>query len=145
MNHPYFPHTEEDIRQMMEKCGVSSLRELYSDVPSDCIYEGEYNLPKAMSEQEVRRHFASLASQNVPLKIFAGAGAYDHYSPAVVPYILSRSEFSTAYTPYQAEISQGTLRAVFEWQSMICRITGMDVANASMYDGATSAGEDMMM
>ncbi|MDD6975396.1 MAG: aminomethyl-transferring glycine dehydrogenase subunit GcvPA [Bacteroidales bacterium] len=145
MNHPYFPHTEEDIRQMMEKCGVSSLRELYSDVPSDCIYEGEYNLPKAMSELEVRRHFASLASQNVPLKIFAGAGAYDHYSPAVVPYILSRSEFSTAYTPYQAEISQGTLRAVFEWQSMICRITGMDVANASMYDGATSAAESMMM
>ena len=145
MNHPYFPHTEEDIRQMMEKCGVSSLRELYSDVPSDCIYEGEYNLPKAMSELEVRRHFASLDSQNVPLKIFAGAGAYDHYSPAVVPYILSRSEFSTAYTPYQAEISQGTLRAVFEWQSMICRITGMDVANASMYDGATSAAEAMMM
>ncbi|MGN0191334.1 MAG: aminomethyl-transferring glycine dehydrogenase subunit GcvPA [Candidatus Cryptobacteroides sp.] len=145
MNHPYFPHTQQDIRQMMEKCGVSSLRELYSDVPSDCFYEGEYELPSAMSELEVRRHFAALASMNVPLKIFGGAGAYDHYSPAVVPYILNRSEFSTAYTPYQAEISQGTLRAIFEWQSMICRITGMDVANASMYDGSTAAAEAMMM
>ena len=130
---------------MMEKCGVSSLRELYSDVPSDCFFEGEYDLPSAMSELQVRRHFSALASMNTPLKIFGGAGAYDHYSPAVVNYILNRSEFSTAYTPYQAEISQGTLRAVFEWQSMICRITGLDVANASMYDGATAAAEAMMM
>lgn len=145
MTHPYFPHTQEDIRQMMEKCGVSSLREVYSDVPSDCFFEGEYDLPSAMSELEVRRHFSALASMNVPLKIFGGAGAYDHYAPAVVSYILNRSEFSTAYTPYQAEISQGTLRAVFEWQSMICRITGLDVANASMYDGATAAAEAMMM
>lgn len=142
---PYFPHTEEDIRQMLSKCGLSSMRELYSDVPDECFYDGEYNLPSAMSELELKRHLETLASMNTRLKIFVGAGAYDHYCPAVVPYILSRSEFSTAYTPYQAEISQGTLRAIFEWQTMICRITGMDVANASMYDGATAAAEAMMM
>ena len=141
----YFPHTEGDIADMLKRIGVRGIEDLYSDVPSEFIYEGEYDLPPAMSEIEVRRYFEDIASRNIPLKVFAGCGAYDHYSPSVVPYILSRSEFLTAYTPYQAEISQGTLRYIFEWQTIICRLTGMDVANASMYDGATSAAEAMLM
>ena len=141
----YFPHTEGDIAQMLERVGVRGIEDLYSDVPSEFIYDKEYDLPPAMSEIEVRRYFEDIASLNVPLKVFAGCGAYDHYSPSVVPYILSRSEFLTAYTPYQAEVSQGTLRYIFEWQTIICRLTGMDVANASMYDGATSAAEAMFM
>ncbi len=141
----YFPHTEEDVQQMLNKIGVRDLKDLYSDVPSEFIYKGEYDLPEALSEIEVREYFENIASENVSLKVFTGLGSYDHYCPAVVPYILSRSEFLTAYTPYQSEISQGTLRYIFEWQSFICRLTGMDVANASMYDGATSAAEAMMM
>lgn len=141
----YFPHTEGDIAKMLDRIGVRGIEDLYSDVPSEFIYKGEYDLPSAMSEIEVRRYFENIASLNVPMKVFAGCGAYDHYSPSVVPYILSRSEFLTAYTPYQAEISQGTLRYIFEWQTIICRLTGMDVANASMYDGATAAAEAMFM
>lgn len=141
----YFPHTEEDIKQMLDKIGVSSLDDLYGDVPSDFIYKKEYDLPEAMTEQQVREHFSNLEARNRRLKIFAGAGAYDHYTPAVVPYLASRSEFSTAYTPYQAEISQGTLRYIFEYQSMICELTGMEISNASMYDGPTAAAEAAMM
>ena len=142
---PYFPHTAEDIRQMLERIGVSSLEDLYSDVPSDFLYKGEYDLPDAKSEQEVREWFEKLAALNPKLKVFVGAGSYDHYSPAVIPNLLSRSEFLTAYTPYQCEISQGTLRYIFEYQSMICNLTGMDVSNASMYDGPTAAAEAMRM
>ncbi len=141
----YFPHTEDDIRQMLGRIGVGSLRDLYSDVPSDVVFKGEYDLPDSMSEQEVREYFEALDRDNRHLKVFVGAGAYDHYSPAVVPYITSRSEFLTAYTPYQPEISQGTLCYVFEFQSMICELTGLDCANASMYDGATSAAEAALM
>jgi len=141
----YFPQTDADIRLMLERIGASSLDDLYSDVPEDFIYKGEYDLPDAMSEQEVRDYFQNLASRNAKLTVFAGCGAYDHYTPSVIPYITSRSEFLTAYTPYQCEISQGTLRYIFEWQTMICRITGMDVANASMYDGPTAAAEAMRM
>ena len=141
----YFPQTEEDIRVMLERIGVSSLDDLYSDVPADFIYKGEYELPDALSEQQVRDHFARLASKNTCLKVFVGQGVYDHYTPSVISYITSRSEFLTAYTPYQCEISQGTLRYIFEWQSMICALTGMDVANASMYDGPTAAAEAVRM
>ena len=141
----YFPHTEDDIKSMLERIGVGTLDDLYSDVPDKFIYRGEYDLPDAMSEQQVRSFFESLDKKNLHLKVFAGAGAYDHYTPSVVPYICSRSEFLTAYTPYQAEISQGTLRYIFEYQSMICALTGMDVSNASMYDGPTAAAEAMMM
>lgn len=130
---------------MLERIGVGSLDDLYSDVPDKFIYRGEYDLPDAMSEQQVRSFFESLDKKNLHLKVFAGAGAYDHYTPSVIPYICSRSEFLTAYTPYQAEISQGTLRYIFEYQSMICALTGMDVSNASMYDGPTAAAEAMMM
>lgn len=130
---------------MLERIGVGSLDDLYSDVPDKFIYRGEYDLPDAMSEQQVRSFFESLDKKDLHLKVFVGAGAYDHYTPSVIPYICSRSEFLTAYTPYQAEISQGTLRYIFEYQSMICALTGMDVSNASMYDGPTAAAEAMMM
>ena len=130
---------------MLQKIGVSSLDDLYCDVPEKFIYKGEYDLPSAMSEGQVKEYFENLASKNSRLRIFAGAGAYDHYTPSVVPYITSRSEFLTAYTPYQAEISQGTLRYIFEYQTMICNLTGMDVSNASLYDGPTAAAEAMMM
>ncbi len=130
---------------MLERIGVGSLDDLYSDVPDKFVYRGEYDLPDAMSEQQVRSFFESLDKKDLHLKVFAGAGAYDHYTPSVIPYICSRSEFLTAYTPYQAEISQGTLRYIFEYQSMICALTGMDVSNASMYDGPTAAAEAMMM
>ena len=141
----YFPHTEDDIKEMLQRIGVSSLDDLYSDVPAEFIYKGQYDLPDAMSEQQIREHFAALDRRNTKLKIFAGAGAYDHYTPSVVPYLAARSEFSTAYTPYQAEISQGTLRYIFEYQSMICELTGMEISNASMYDGPTAAAEAMFM
>ena len=141
----YFPHTEEDVRAMLERIGVNSLDDLFSDVPADFVFKCEYDLPSAMSEQQVRDYFEKLASMNTKLKVFVGQGAYDHYIPSVIPYITSRSEFITAYTPYQCEISQGTLRYIFEWQSMICRLTGMDIANASVYDGPTAAAEAMRM
>lgn len=141
----YFPQTEEDIRVMLDRIGVSSLDDLYSDVPADFVYKGEYDLPSALSEQQVRDYFEGLAARNSRLKVFVGQGAYDHYTPSVISYITSRSEFLTAYTPYQCEISQGTLRYIFEWQSMICALTGLDVANASMYDGPTAAAEAVRM
>ena len=137
----YFPHTEKDIREMLERISLSSLDDLYSDVPSDFIYRGDFDLPDALSEQELRDFFAGLAAKCPQKKVLVGQGAYDHYTPAVVEYLCSRSEFLTAYTPYQAEISQGTLRYIFEYQSMICALTGMDVSNASMYDGPTAAAE----
>ncbi len=130
---------------MLDKIGAGSIDDLYSDVPADFIHKGGYDLPRAKSEQEVREFFESLAALNPKLKVYVGQGAYDHYVPAVIPYITSRSEFLTAYTPYQCEISQGTLRYIFEWQTMICSLTGLDVANASMYDGPTAAAEAVRM
>ena len=141
----YLPHTEADIRSMLERIGVKQLEDLYSDVPAEYLKKGAYALPDAMSEQQIRDYFTSLEALNAKLKVFVGAGAYDHYTPAVIPALCSRSEFLTAYTPYQCEISQGTLRYIFEYQSMICSLTGMDVSNASMYDGPTAAAEAMMM
>lgn len=141
----YFPHTPEDIREMLDRAGAGSLDDLYADVPEKFVYKGEYDLPDAKSEQEIRDWLEKLGSMNRKMKVFAGAGSYDHYSPAVVSYLASRSEFLTAYTPYQAEISQGTLRYIFEYQSMVCTLTGMDISNASMYDGPTAAAEAMMM
>lgn len=141
----YFPHTGDDVSKMLERVGAGSIDDLYSDVPQDVIYKGEYDLPDAMSEQEVRDFFESLDDKDSKLKVFVGQGSYDHYTPSVIPYITSRSEFLTAYTPYQAEISQGTLRYIFEYQSMICALTGLDVSNASMYDGPTAAAEAVRM
>ena len=136
---------DADVRAMLEKAGVKTLEDLYADVPAKYLKKGPYALPDAMSEQEIREWFAALEAQNARLKVFVGQGAYDHYTPSVIPYITQRSEFLTAYTPYQCEISQGTLRYIFEYQSMICALTGMDVSNASMYDGPTAAAEAMKM
>ncbi|MGI5848401.1 MAG: aminomethyl-transferring glycine dehydrogenase subunit GcvPA [Candidatus Cryptobacteroides sp.] len=140
-NFAYFPHTDDDVRQMLEQIGVESLDDLYSDVPADVRFKGDYDLPDAMSEQQIRDFFAALEKKNDRMTVFVGQGAYDHYTPSVIPYLTSRSEFLTAYTPYQAEISQGTLRYIFEYQSLICSLTGMDVSNASMYDGPSAAAE----
>ena len=142
---PYLPQTEADVQAMLERIGVSSLDALYSDVPAKFLHKEAYALPDALSEQEIRDYFASLEAQNARLKVFAGQGAYDHYTPSVIPYLCSRSEFLTAYTPYQCEISQGTLRYIFEYQSLLCELTGLDVCNASMYDGPTAAAEAMKM
>ncbi len=144
-NSSYFPHTSEDIQKMLQKVGLKSLDDLYVDVPQKYIFNKESALAPAMSEHEVRSLFANLDNENKKLKVFVGAGAYDHYTPSVVPYIISRSEFLTAYTPYQPEIAQGTLRYIFEYQSIIAELTGLDVSNASMYDGATAAAEAARM
>lgn len=139
------PHTDADIKAMLERIGVASIDELYGDVPQEVIFKKEYDIPSAMSEIELRRHFKELGEKNKILTVFAGGGAYDHYSPSTVAHLLARSEFYTAYTPYQPEISQGTLQYIFEYQSMISELTGMEAANASMYDGATAAAEVMFM
>lgn len=141
----FMPHTEEDIRLMLDRIGVASIDDLFSDIPAEVIFRGEYDIPSAMSEIELRRHFKELAAKNKNLTVFAGRGVYDHYSPSVVPHLLARSEFYTAYTPYQPEISQGTLQYIFEYQSMISELTGLPMTNASMYDGSTAAAEAVFM
>ena len=125
MSNRYIPHTEEDIAAMLERVGVKSLDDLYADVPSEVIFRGEYALPEGMSEVELRKFFGELGRKNRVLTVFAGGGAYDHYAPSVIPHLLERSEFYTAYTPYQPEISQGTLQYIFEYQSMISELTGL--------------------
>ena len=130
---------------MLERIGVASVDDLYADIPEEVVFKGEYALPEGMSEIELRRFFKELGAKNRRLTVFAGGGAYDHYSPSVIPHLLERSEFYTAYTPYQPEISQGTLQYIFEYQSMISELTGMESANASMYDGATATAEVMFM
>ena len=144
--HQYLPHTPDDIAAMLERCHADSLDDLYSDVPGQLRLKQPYRLPRPMSEPELDRWFKNeIAAHNKPLTCFAGGGWYNHYCPAAIPSILSRSEFLTAYTPYQPEISQGTLQYIFEYQSMICNLTGMDVSNASMYDGATATAEAVVM
>ena len=130
---------------MMEKVGVKTLDDLYVQIPDAIRFKDDYQLPSEMSEMEVRELFGKLGSQNKQLTCFAGYGVYDHYTPSVVPSLLQRSEFLTSYTPYQAEISQGTLHYIFEYQSMMAELTGMDISNASMYDGTTACAEAMMM
>jgi len=141
----YFPHTDNDLRAMLQKAGVDSLDGLYAQIPDSIRFRGDYQLPTEMSELEVRQLFEQLGSQNRQLTCFAGYGVYDHYTPSVIPNLLSRSELLTSYTPYQAEISQGTLHYIFEYQSMMAELTGMDISNASMYDGTTATAEAMMM
>ena len=145
MNFKFFPHTQDDLQAMMAKAGVKDLDGLYVQIPESIRFRGDYKLPSEMSEMEVRDVFAKLGSQNKQLTCFAGYGVYDHYTPSVIPQLLNRSEFLTSYTPYQAEISQGTLHYIFEYQSMMTELTGMDISNASMYDGTTAAAEAMMM
>ena len=141
----YIPSTPAERREMLSAVGVSSFRELYRDVPEE-MYRPDLDLPEGKSELEVSRILTALAEKNrVFPTVLRGAGAYDHYIPSIVKYIPAKEEFLTAYTPYQAEMSQGILQSIFEYQTMICRLTGMDVSNASVYDGATAAAEAAAM
>jgi len=144
----YLPHTPEDIAEMLEVSGVERLEDLFSTIPQDCRRAGRLNLPGPLSEWELTTRMEALSgSMAVPprYKVFMGAGSYAHFIPAVIPYLLSRSEFCTAYTPYQPEISQGTLQAIYEYQTLTARLLGMEVANASMYDGASALAEALLM
>ena len=145
MIYKYFPHTNADLKAMLERVGIDSLDDLYAQIPESIRFRGEYKLPYEMNEIELRLLFEKIGSLNKQLTCFAGMGVYDHYTPSVIPQLLQRSEFLTSYTPYQAEISQGTLHYIFEYQSMMAELTGMDISNASMYDGSTAAAEAMIM
>ncbi|WP_077616600.1 aminomethyl-transferring glycine dehydrogenase subunit GcvPA [Caenibacillus caldisaponilyticus] len=144
----YLPVTEEDREAMLKTIGVQSVDDLFADVPAAVRFNGELGVEKALSETELYRFMRGLAAKNTDTKSavsFLGAGVYDHYIPSVVGHVLLRSEFYTAYTPYQPEISQGELQAIFEFQTMICELTGMEVANSSMYDGATALAEAALL
>lgn len=144
----YIPHNNEDVRRMLDTIGVDHLEDLFAEIPSSLRHETRLKLPAARAESDLLAELAALARRNTTSethRVFLGAGAYDHFIPSVVDHLLSRSEFYTAYTPYQPEISQGTLQAIFEFQTLTCQLTGMDVANASMYDGASSCAEAVLM
>ena len=130
---------------MLQRVGVKTLDDLYAEIPESIRFKGDYDLPEAMSEIEIRNFFEKINKGNKLMTCFAGAGVYDHYTPSIVPKLLQRSEFLTSYTPYQAEISQGTLHYIFEYQSIMTRLTGMDISNASMYDGTTATAEAVLM
>lgn len=141
----YTPHTPEDIKEMLKAIGVSSLDELFKDIPK-ALRPKSFNIPQAKSEFEVTEHLKKLSQKNAThLTNFVGAGFYDHFIPAAVDAIVSRPEFYTAYTPYQPECSQGWLQAIYEYQTIICDLTGLDIANASLYDGGTALYEAAMM
>jgi len=145
---PYIPNTPDDQQAMLEAIGAASLEELFAMVPSGLRLGRDLDLPPAMGELELSAHVAHRAAQNLAAgqaPCFLGAGSYDHFIPAVVDFVAGRSEFYTAYTPYQAEASQGTLQAIFEYQTLMAQLTGMDVSNASLYDGATAAAEAVLM
>ena len=142
----YVPSTAQERQEMLASVGLCSIDELFSHIPDSLKLKGELNLPSGKSELEVCRTMEHIAAQNIVFdSIFRGAGAYDHYIPAIVKSVTGKEEFVTAYTPYQAEISQGVLQSIFEYQTMICELTGMDVSNASVYDGATAAAEAVNM
>lgn len=148
MKHRYLPMTEQDQKEMLEVIGVSSVDELFADIPEKVRFKGEYNIKAAKSESALLKELSALAKKNAShdeYTSFLGAGVYDHYKPIVVDHVISRSEFYTAYTPYQPEISQGELQAIFEFQTMIAELTGMDLANSSMYDGGTALAEAGML
>ncbi|SDC36841.1 MULTISPECIES: aminomethyl-transferring glycine dehydrogenase subunit GcvPA [unclassified Candidatus Frackibacter] len=145
---PYLPHTKEEREELLAGIGIDSIDELFTDIPDEVKLERELDLGQPLSELEIKRRMEELSGKNQDLSeytSFLGAGVYDHYIPSVVDHILLRSEFYTAYTPYQPEISQGYLQAIFEYQTMICELTGLDVANASMYDGASATAEAALM
>ena len=144
----FLPHTDEDIASMLETIGVAKLEDLFSVVPENCRYHGKLNLPEPLTEWELHEYMARLSGSMAAsreCKAFVGAGSYDHFIPATVPYLAGRSEFSTAYTPYQPELSQGTLQAIYEYQTLVARLLGMEVANASLYDGASALAEALLM
>ncbi len=144
----YLPMTEQDKKEMLDVIGVQSVDDLFSDVPEKVRFKGDLNVERSLSETELLRLMSELANKNVNMRetpSFLGAGVYDHFIPSIVDHVISRSEFYTAYTPYQPEISQGELQAIFEFQTLISEITGMDVANSSMYDGPTSLAEAALL
>ncbi|HKK26634.1 MAG TPA: aminomethyl-transferring glycine dehydrogenase subunit GcvPA [Gemmatimonadota bacterium] len=141
----FVPHSDADRRDMLGRVGVSDIDELFRDVPRDLVRSEPLELPRALSEWEAVRRLRELAARNPSLVSFTGGGLYDHHVPAAVDHIIRRSEFYTAYTPYQPEVAQGTLQVIYEFQTMVCELTGMEVANASMYDGATATGEAALM
>lgn len=144
MSHRYIPLTEEDKQEMLQTIGAKSIGELFGDVPGDILLNRDLNIAEGEAETTLLRRLNRIASKNITKEThtsFLGAGVYDHYTPSVVDAMISRSEFYTAYTPYQPEISQGELQAIFEFQTLICELTDMDVANSSMYDGMTSFAE----
>jgi len=148
MGHPYIPNTREIREQMLAEIGVASIDNLFSDIPEKIRLKKALKLPAQMSELEVRQDVQKMLAQNKPftqMLSFLGGGLWPHHIPAHVRSLVQRSEFLTSYTPYQAEVSQGMLQALFEYQSMICELTGMDVSNASMYDWATAVGEAALM
>ena len=144
----YIPHTDSDVREMLQAIGVKELEDLFQAIQRPYRLKELLKLPQPLSEVDLLRHLRSFQSpvfSDKPWTLFLGAGAYPHFIPAVVPALISRSEFYTAYTPYQPEISQGTLQAIFEYQTLMCQLTGMEVSNASMYDGASSLAEAVLM
>ncbi len=148
MQHRYLPMTELDKQEMLETIGVSTIDELFADIPEKVRFQSEYNIKAAKSEAALMKELAQLAAKNKDTASnvsFLGAGVYNHYKPVIVDHVISRSEFYTAYTPYQPEISQGELQAIFEFQTMIAELTGMDLANSSMYDGGTALAEAGML
>ncbi len=147
MDH-YLPHTDQDLTEMFFRIGVKDFSELLQTIPKEILLKEDLNLPGGLSEMEALSHLKKISDANRAedhVTCFMGGGAYDHFIPAAVDAVLSRSEFYTAYTPYQAEVSQGTLQAIYEYQSLICALTGMDAANASHYDGATAMTEAMYL
>ncbi len=144
----YIPVTELEKEEMLKEIGISSIDELFKDIPKELRFKGELKLPKGLSEYETRKALIKMSAKNTDmnqLTNYMGAGAYNHYVPTLVDHLLSRSEFYTAYTPYQPEISQGTLQSIYEFQTIVCELFGMDVSNASVYDGATAVAEAMVM
>lgn len=143
--HKYLPHTKQDIEEMLKVIGASSVDDLFSSIPKNLRLTKPYDLPSVLSDDHLTKHMHALAKENKELVIFRGAGAYDHYTPSIVKALISRQEFLTSYTPYQPEVAQGTLQYIFEYQSMVTELTGMEVSNASMYDGSTATAEAMFM
>jgi glycine dehydrogenase subunit 1 len=143
----YIPNSPDERAEMLRQIGVSSMENLFDSIPADLRLRGSLDVPHALSELELLKNFDTMAARNPAANriSFLGAGAYSHYIPTIVDSLISRSEFFTAYTPYQPEISQGTLQAIFEFQTLVCQLTGMDIANASMYDGSTAMAEAVLM
>ncbi len=147
MPSPYLPNTDADRRAMLQEIGVGSIEELFLDIPEK-VRNAQFKLPPPLSELELKRELSRLAGRNASLDrhaCFLGAGSYRHFIPSTVEHVIGRSEFYTAYTPYQAEVSQGTLQTIYEYQSLVCQLTGMEVSNAGMYDGSTAAAEAALM
>ncbi len=141
----YFANSDKDLQEMLQEIGIKNCKELLDTIPEDNFFKGEFDMDSAMSENDLMQYFNKLADKNKKMVNFAGGGSYDHYVPAAIQHILQRSEYYTAYTPYQPEVSQGTLQAIYEFQSLISKITKMDVVNASMYDGGTALAEAILM